>query len=119
MKRSFAAESWGNIPINLWKNAREEAIDLIKRDQVVRIQGTDIDEKAISLARYHAKQAEVYEFIHLHCMPVSKISSRYKYGFIICNPPYGERSGEIMDVEKLYTEMGEIFKKFDTWSFTY
>jgi putative N6-adenine-specific DNA methylase len=117
LKRSFAAESWGNIPINLWKNAREEAIDLIKRDQVVRIQGTDIDEKAISLARYHAKQAEVDEFIHLQCMPVSKISSRYKYGFIICNPPYGERSGEIMDVEKLYTEMGEIFKKFDTWSF--
>jgi putative N6-adenine-specific DNA methylase len=117
LKRSFAAESWGNIPINLWKNAREEAIDLIKRDQVVRIQGTDIDEKAISLARYQAKQAEVDEFIHLQCMPVSKISSRYKYGFIICNPPYGERSGEIMDVEKLYTEMGEIFKKFDTWSF--
>jgi putative N6-adenine-specific DNA methylase len=117
LKRSFAAESWGNIPINLWKNAREEATDLIKRDQVVRIQGTDIDEKAISLARYHAKQAEVDEFIHLQCMPVSKISSRYKYGFIICNPPYGERSGEIMDVEKLYTEMGEFFKKFDTWSF--
>ncbi len=117
LKRSFAAENWNNIPVTLWKNAREEAIDLIKKDQVVRIQGTDIDEQAISLARYHAKQAEVDKFIHLQAMPVSEISSRYKYGFIICNPPYGERSGEIMDVEKLYTEMGEIFKKFDTWSF--
>mgnify|MGYP001176706796 CR=1 FL=1 len=117
LKRSFAAENWGNIPINLWENAREEANDLIKRDQVLRIQGTDIDENTISLARYHAKQAEVDEFIHLQCMPVSKISSRYKYGFIICNPPYGERSGEIKDVEKLYGEIGEIFRKFDTWSY--
>ncbi|NSW90633.1 MAG: class I SAM-dependent RNA methyltransferase [Firmicutes bacterium] len=117
LKREFAAENWPVIPKNLWENTRTEAMDLVKREQVIRIQGTDIDEKAISLARYHAKEAGVDEFIHLQCMPVSRISSRYKYGFIICNPPYGERSGEIKSVEKLYSQIGQIFNKFDTWSF--
>lgn len=117
LKREFAAENWPVIPKNLWENARTEAMDLVKREQVIRIQGTDIDEKAINLARYHAREAGVDEFIHLQCMPVSRISSRYKYGFIICNPPYGERSGEIKSVEKLYSQIGQIFNKFDTWSF--
>lgn len=117
INREFAAEKWANIPKHLWENARTEAMDMINREQAVRIHGTDIDEREISLARYHAKESGVEQFIHLQCMPVSDISSRYKYGFIICNPPYGERSGEIRDVEKLYAEMGKIFRKFDTWSF--
>ncbi|RYD02867.1 hypothetical protein N752_22915 [Desulforamulus aquiferis] len=43
--------------------------------------------------------------------------SKQKYGFIITNPPYGQRLGEIPEVEKLYREMGETFNNFDTWSF--
>ena len=117
LKRKFAAEDWPVIPRNLWENAKAEAMDMINREQIVRIQGTDIDEKAISLARHHAREAGVEEFIHFQCMPVSRISSGYKYGFIICNPPYGDRTGEIKSVEKLYNEMGRVFEKFGTWSF--
>ena len=50
-------------------------------------------------------------------MDLKDISSRYKYGFIICNPPYGERLGEVREVEKLYTKMGKTFSKLDTWSY--
>lgn len=117
LKREFAAEKWPNISGHLWERARTEAMDMIDKEGALRIRGTDIDEREVSLARYHAKEAGVDQFIHLQCMPVSGISSRYKYGFIICNPPYGERSGEIKEVEKLYIEMGKIFSKFDTWSF--
>ncbi|NLC69166.1 MAG: class I SAM-dependent RNA methyltransferase [Clostridiaceae bacterium] len=117
LKREFAAEKWPSIPGYLWERTRTEAMDMIDRERALRIRGTDIDEREVSLARYHAKEAGVDQFIHLQCMPVSGISSRYKYGFIICNPPYGERSGEIKEVEKLYVEMGKIFSKFDTWSF--
>lgn len=116
-KRSFSAEGWRQTPAGLWAKAREEAADKAASVSDLRIQGTDIDKDAISLARYHAEQAGVAQSIHLQRMPFSDISSRYKYGFIICNPPYGERLGDMPEVERLYKEMGSVFKRFDTWSF--
>jgi putative N6-adenine-specific DNA methylase len=116
-KRSFSAEGWSQIPHELWKQAREEASDKVRRIPDLRIHGSDIDDEAIGIARYHAQQAGVASDIHLQRMDVADISSRYKYGFIICNPPYGERLGEMPEVEKLYRNMGKIFKTFDTWSF--
>jgi len=116
-KRSFTAERWSQIPPEIWRRAREEAADREKRGCEFRIHGSDIDDKVIRLARHHAEKAGVSEYIHLQRMDFSDISSRYKYGFIICNPPYGERIGEMPEVERLYREMGRVFKKFDTWSF--
>lgn len=115
--RKFSAEDWGNIPPQLWKKAREEAGDLVRKDRELRIQGSDIDNDVMSLARYHAKQAGVENDIHLQRMPAADIASRYKYGFIICNPPYGERLGELKEVEALYRQMGSVFKTLDTWSY--
>ncbi len=116
-KRSFSAEGWSQIPQQLWTQAREEAADKVRKMPEIRIHGSDIDDDAIGIARYHAQQAGVASDIHLQRMDVADISSRYKYGFIICNPPYGERLGEMPEVEKLYRNMGKIFKRFDTWSF--
>ncbi len=116
-KRSFSAEGWHQTPASLWMQAREEASDKIRRNPGLRIHGSDIDDEAISLARYHATQAGVSQDIHLQRLPVSEISSRYKYGFIVCNPPYGERLGELAEVERLYRDLGVVFKGFDTWSF--
>lgn len=115
-KRSFSAESWQQTPAVLWAKAREEAADKAKKAADLRIQGSDIDDEAISIARYHATQAGVAQDIHLQRLPVAGISSRYKYGFIVCNPPYGERLGEMPEVERLYKELGTIYKKFETWS---
>ena len=115
--REFDAEKWYFVPQKLWDDARDEAYDLIIEDNDYRIHGSDIDEEAMSLARYHAKKAGVEDAIHFQRLSVSDISSRYKYGVIICNPPYGERLGEKEDVEKLYREMGTVFKKFDSWSY--
>jgi putative N6-adenine-specific DNA methylase len=117
LKREFTAESWPKISKSFWDNARDEAQDLIKADREIRIHGSDINEEVMSLARYHARQAGVESSIHLQRMPVSDIKSRYKYGFIICNPPYGERLGKMKEIEKLYGDMGKIFKSFDTWSY--
>jgi putative N6-adenine-specific DNA methylase len=117
LNRQFSAESWPNIPNDLWTKAREEANDLLKRDIELRISGSDINEDVMSLARYHAKQAGVENSIHLQRMDMADIKSRYKYGFIVCNPPYGERLGEMEDVEKLYRQMGKTFKTLDSWSY--
>ena len=116
IKRNFSAEGWHQIPSKLWETAREEAADKIRKDIELRIHGSDIDADVISIARYHAKQAGVADDIHLQRLPVSDISSRYKYGFLICNPPYGERLGEMAETEELYRELGRVYKRFDTWS---
>ncbi|MCX7749947.1 MAG: class I SAM-dependent RNA methyltransferase [Clostridia bacterium] len=117
LNREFASESWTRIPKSLWIKAREEAGDLAQHSRELRIQGSDINEEAMSLARYHAKQAGVESKIHLQKMSFEDIRSKYKYGFIICNPPYGERLGEMREVEKLYNQMGKVFSGFDTWSY--
>jgi putative N6-adenine-specific DNA methylase len=117
LKREFASEHWVRVPKKLWINAREEAKSFIKPDRELRIQGSDIDEKALNLARYHAKQAGVEKYVHFQKRPLNEISSRFKYGFIITNPPYGERQGDEEYVENLYREMGKAFEKFDSWSY--
>jgi putative N6-adenine-specific DNA methylase len=116
LKREFISEKWNLVPQKLWSEARQEAFDLIKNDRELHIQGSDINDEVMNLARYHAKEAGVALNIHLQRMPMAEIKSRLKYGFIICNPPYGERLGEQEEVEELYREMGKVFKTFDTWS---
>lgn len=116
LNRGFISETWKNIPEKLWKNARQEARDVIRKESLL-IRGSDISDEVMSLARYHSKQAGVEHDIHLQRMPVAEIKSSYKYGFVICNPPYGERMGEMKEVEKLYRQMGQVFGRLDTWSF--
>lgn len=117
IERNFASEAWPSIPKKLWQRARIEALDMEKRDRKLRILGTDIDEKVLSKARHHAKLAGVEDQIHFQRVPLSEVRSRFGYGYVICNPPYGERIGEKKEVEKLYRDMGQVFAKMDTWSF--
>lgn len=114
--RTFTAETWPSMAKDLWSKARQEALEVANRDTQLRIYGTDIDKEVLSLARYHAKQAGVENSIHFQQVPVAKVRSKQKYGFIITNPPYGQRLGEAPEVEKLYREMGEAYSHFDTWS---
>jgi len=116
LKRDFASGEWPNIPKKYWKDAREEAFGLIRTDKELRIHGSDIDDEAMSLARYHAKEAGVDAHMHLQRMDMRDVHSRYKYGCIITNPPYGERLGETKQIEQLYKRMGQKFMEFDTWS---
>ncbi|NLK52454.1 MAG: class I SAM-dependent RNA methyltransferase [Syntrophomonadaceae bacterium] len=117
LKRNFAAETWPLIPAKYWREAREEAKDLALPDAKLSIRGTDIDREVLRLARYHAREAGVEGCIHWQQMPVSDLRARQKYGCIICNPPYGQRMEELRSVERLYREMGQVFKPLDTWSF--
>lgn len=117
LNREFDAEKWDNISEDIWIKEREFAKSVVRKDLDVRISGVDINEKAISLARYHAKLAGVEDKIHLQRMDMRDISSRYKQGFIVCNPPYGERIGEGKELKELYKDMGKKFRSFDTWSY--
>ncbi len=117
MMRSFAAERWKNlIPPRLWYSAIDEANDRIERNIDTDIQGYDIDPGVIRIARRNAKKAGVERLIHLQERPVEELSHPKKYGFIVTNPPYGERTEDKKDLPGLYRSFGEQFRKLDAWS---
>ncbi|MCL4441647.1 MAG: class I SAM-dependent RNA methyltransferase [Firmicutes bacterium] len=117
LKREFDSQRWPAIPQALWGKAREEALDLVRRDSKLNVHGFDIDGKVLSLARHHARQAGLEGTVTFQELSVSDLRSRYRHGYIICNPPYGVRLGEISQVERLYMDMGKIFGGLETWSF--
>ena len=117
MNRSFTAESWANlIDKKLWYEAIDEANDLIDDQIETDIQGYDIDGDVVRMARQNAENAGVDHLIHFQERPVSALSHPKKYGFIITNPPYGERLEEKEALPGLYREFGESFRKLDSWS---
>ncbi len=117
INREFAAQKWPQLPQPMWQQARQEARDAIIPNQPLGITGYDIDGSALELARYHARQAGLSQGVSFHRQPLSELRSQYKYGYLITNPPYGERLSEKEDVEKLYRELGQTAKNLVTWSF--
>ena len=118
MNRSFTAEQWTHLfPKKLWYNAIEEANDNIRTDVQMNIQGYDIDGEILKVARENAQLAGVDEYIQFQQRPMQELRNPKKYGFIITNPPYGERLEEKEAMPKLYQEMGEVFDALDSWSY--
>lgn len=116
MNREFASEGWPIIPKDVWRQARAETHDLAQYDRKLEIVGTDIDEEVLRIARENALEAGVEDQIHFQRMAMNQLRTKKKYGYIICNPPYGERLSERREVERLYREMGQVFGTLDTWS---
>ena len=115
--RSFLAEGWTNlIPSLLWRDIREEAEEMVDLSVETDIQGYDVDGEVIKAARDNAKRAGVDSLIHFQQRPVSALSHPKKYGFLITNPPYGERLSEKEALPALYRELGERFSALDSWS---
>ena len=117
MNRSFAAENWTNlIDRKYWYEAVDEANDLVDDQVETDIQGYDIDPDVLRTARQNAENAGVSHMIHFQQRAVKDLSHPKKYGFIITNPPYGERMEEKERLPQLYREFGESFRKLDSWS---
>lgn len=117
MKRTFTAMRWGNVVRQrVWKDAFEEAEELVDLSVETDIQGYDIDEKMVAVSRENAKLAGVDGLIHFQRRGVEALSHAKKYGFIITNPPYGERLEEKEALPALYGTIGERFKNLDSWS---
>lgn len=117
MNRSFAAESWNNlIPKKTWYDVIDEANDLIEDGIETDIQGYDIDPSVIKIARRNAREAGVDHLIHFQERDVRELRHPKKYGFIITNPPYGERLEDKKDLPELYRGFGDSFKNLDSWS---
>lgn len=117
MNRSFLSEDWKNIiPRKCWYDTMDEANDLVDNDVKVDIQGYDIDPEIVKAARTNAESAGVDHLIHFQQRSVEALSHPKKYGFIITNPPYGERLEEKENLPKLYHQIGERYAALDAWS---
>lgn len=117
MNRGFTAEKWTNfIDKRLWYDAVSEAREQTDLNVETDIQGYDIDASVIRTARDNAVRAGVEKLVHFQQRPVSELSHSGKYGFIITNPPYGERLEEKEALPKLYAEFGGRFRNLESWS---
>ena len=116
LERGFVSEGWPRVPKALWKEARMEAMKAIRQNVDIQIYASDEDPKAIKMAEENAHKANVDDCITFSVQDMGRIRSDKNYGYIICNPPYGERMGEQKEVESLYKRMGQTFGKLDTWS---
>ncbi len=117
MKRHFISEQWDNlIEKSLWEDCFAEAKDLVNPDVTVDIQGYDIDGEIIKAARDNARRAGVDHLIHFQQREVADLHHPKKYGFILTNPPYGERLEDKEALPKLYREIGTAWERLDAWS---
>ncbi len=117
MNRSFLSEDWKHIiPRKCWYDAIDEAHGQVDDTVKVDIQGYDADGDVIRAARANAELAGVGHMIHFQQRAVKDLSHPKKYGFLITNPPYGERIEEKRNLPALYTQLGERFRALDSWS---
>ena len=119
LKREFTAESWnGIIHAKAFREARRAAQEAILPDigEGTDLQGFDIDPGAVRHARDNARAAGVEKYIHFQQRDVKQLSHPKKYGFLITNPPYGERIEDKGQVHALYETLGENYRKLDAWS---
>ena len=104
------------VPKSIWNDVIEEANDVIDTDVETHLQGYDIDDKVLKIARDNAARAGVADLVHFQNRDVADLSHAKKYGFIITNPPYGERLEEKEALPQIYTALGNAFNKLDDWS---
>ena len=117
MNRSFLAESWTHIISRKeWYACMDEAAELVDFSQMPDIQGYDIDDEMVRIARENAKLAGVEQYIHFQRRGIEALSHPKKYGFIITNPPYGERLEDKNTIASIYRTLGERYRQLDSWS---
>ncbi|MDF2627421.1 MAG: hypothetical protein K0R39_1252 [Symbiobacteriaceae bacterium] len=116
MHRQFPAEAWGRIGEDLWQVARDEAFDLADYDKKLEIVGTDVNAEVLELAAHHLRAAGLSKSVTLRRQPLKDLQTDLKYGYLITNPPYGERLGEREEVEDLYRQMGRVCRTLPEWS---
>ena len=117
MKRGFTALKWEHlIAKKVWDDCYEEAREEVDLSVKVKIQGSDIDPEMIKIARQNARLAGVEQMIDFEMGDAGSLFHDGRYGFIITNPPYGERLEEKASIPPLYRKIGESFKRLDTWS---
>jgi putative N6-adenine-specific DNA methylase len=116
VNRSFVCETWPSITKDIFDSVREGA-KKSEKNKDIKLIGYDIDYRVLKVAMENAKKAGVDKYIQFQKRDFMEFSTSRKYGFIISNPPYGERIGEKEILPTLYKHMGNAKKKLEDWDF--
>ncbi|MCR1944323.1 THUMP domain-containing class I SAM-dependent RNA methyltransferase [Enterococcus gallinarum] len=114
--RSFACETWDWVPAEVFETVRAQADEAADYDSQLDIMGSDINGRMIEIAKANAEEIGLGDSITFKQQAVKDFKTDKEYGVIVANPPYGERLGEEETVQRLYREMGEVFRPLKTWS---
>lgn len=114
--RDFASMEWDFMPWTVWENALDEAEDLAKYNQKLQISGSDIDHKMIEISKNNALEAGLSDLIDFKQMQMADLSIKQDVGYLVGNPPYGERLKDSDYVKYLYKTLGEVMSKHPGWS---
>ncbi len=114
--REFDAEHWKFIKPAVWDKVREEADAQADYDQELTILGTDIDHRMIEIAKSNALEAGFADIIEFKQMQATDFTTRLENGVIVSNPPYGERIGEVEEIERTISQFGYVMEKYPSWS---
>lgn len=117
LNREFISEKWRTMDKKIWWDVRREAYDQVDNDVQFKIYGYDIDEEALEIARENAEIAGVEDYIEFKLGDATEFTSDEEYGFIVTNPPYGERLEDADTVKMLYKQLGYTFRKLKNWSY--
>ncbi|EGT3899358.1 class I SAM-dependent RNA methyltransferase [Clostridioides difficile] len=117
LNREFISEKWRTLDKKIWWDVRKDAFNKIDNESKFKIYGYDIDEESIDIARENAEIAGVDEYIEFNVGDATQFKSEDEFGFIITNPPYGERLEDKDSVKQLYKELGYAFRKLKNWSY--
>lgn len=116
LNRSFAFQQWACVDSKAYQTALEEARD-VRVDRPLKIVGGDISERAIEIARFHAQQAGVQNYVKFNLRDARGFVSDSSYGVAVCNPPYGERLGDVEAARQIARDMGKLYRTLDKWNF--
>lgn len=116
LDRKFDAEEWDIMDEEIWKAARKEAFEAIDYKSNLDILACDIDVRAVDTAIANAENLGLEEDIVFLTKDFRDMTLKNEYGVVITNPPYGDRLGEMEEVEELYRDLGEKMRKLDSWS---
>ncbi|WP_331680463.1 class I SAM-dependent RNA methyltransferase [Peptostreptococcus porci] len=117
LNREFISEKWRTIDKKIWWDVRRDAFDQMNDNEDFVIHGYDIDPESIKIAKANAELAGVESYIKFDVADVTDFKSDEEYGFIITNPPYGERLEDEESVKMLYKTMGYTFRGLKNWSY--
>jgi putative N6-adenine-specific DNA methylase len=122
MKRTFGFQKLTNYDESLWKKIETEAMNKMKPIEFLDIYGSDMDLRAVRVARHNLKVAGLEEVAKVMQSDFIKLEPPASEGTLVTNPPYGQRIGEDEDLKEVYPvwakHMKESFGGWDTYFLT-
>ena len=118
-RRYFGFMGWKGHDEGLWTELVHQAV---AREEAgmdrpwPMILGYDADPVAVAAARKNIEQAGLTERIRVKQGQLANLKRPAAKGFLLCNPPYGERLNEEEEAVQLYRALGRVAREeFSGW----